>query len=88
MTDHPDPKLVLMTYSLENGVASLNPASHVSLVDRAARQAEFVTDFQVDPTGKVIVASCYTGKLKVVKLKDGELDKNPFDVSYALLQRL
>ncbi|KAI0826862.1 CPSF A subunit region-domain-containing protein [Trametes gibbosa] len=80
MTDHPDAKLVLMSYRSEGGVSALTSGSSQSLVDSAARQAEFVTDFQVDPTGQVVVASCYAGKLKVVKIEGGEL-RQAFDVS-------
>ncbi|KAI8986077.1 CPSF A subunit region-domain-containing protein [Trametes punicea] len=80
MTDHPDAKIVLMSYAVDDGIATLKPGGSHSLVDRAARQAEFVTDFQVDPTGQVVVASCYAGKLKVIKLENGELGQ-AFDVS-------
>ncbi|KAI0335819.1 hypothetical protein GY45DRAFT_705258 [Cubamyces sp. BRFM 1775] len=80
MTNHPDAKVVLMTYGVENDVPALQPGGSHSLVDRAARQAEFVTDFQVDPTGQIAVVSCYAGKLKVIKLEDGELGQ-AFDVS-------
>lgn len=80
MTDHPDPKLVVMAYTKEDGVTSLVPKSSLSLADRAARPAEFVTDVQVDPTGHIAVACCFTGKLKIVPLEKGELG-NSFDVS-------
>lgn len=80
MTDLPDAKLVLMTYSTEGGVAALTSGTSHSLMDQAARPAEFVTDFQVDPTGQVVIASCYAGKLKVVRIEDGELGQ-AFDVS-------
>ena len=80
MTDHPEPKLVLMTYDFVDGVASLSSRSHQSLADRAARQAEFITDFKVDPSGQIVVACAYTGKLKIVTLKNGNLE-NAFDVS-------
>ena len=80
MTDHPDPKLIILSYGVEDGVASLTSIGHHSLADRAARHAEFVTDVQVDPTGKVAVASCYTGKLKVITLNNGKVD-SAFDVS-------
>ncbi|TFK91964.1 hypothetical protein K466DRAFT_514387 [Polyporus arcularius HHB13444] len=87
MTDHPAPKLVVMAFDNEDGVASLTPKSSLSLTDRSARPAEFVTDVQVDPTGKIAVACCFTGKLKVVPLKDGELG-NAFDVSLPELNLL
>lgn len=80
MTDHPDPSLILMSYVIEDGVPSLVQISYQSLADRAGRQAEFVVDFSVDPSGTVIAVSCYTGKLKVMRLEKGKL-KDPFDVS-------
>ncbi|OSD07132.1 hypothetical protein PYCCODRAFT_1449240 [Trametes coccinea BRFM310] len=80
MIDHPDARLVMMHYAVEDGVSSLTPGGSHSLVDRAARQAEFVTDVQVDPSEQIAVASCYAGKLKVVKLENGELGQ-AFDVS-------
>ncbi|CDO76087.1 hypothetical protein BN946_scf184649.g13 [Trametes cinnabarina] len=80
MIDHPDPRVVMMVYVVEGGVVSLVPGGSHSLADRAARQAEFVTDIQVDPTGQIAVASCYAGKLKVIKLEKGELGQ-AFDVS-------
>ena len=77
MTDHPDPKLIVMAY--QEGATSIAELGFLSLADRAARPAEFVTDVQVDPTGKIAIVSCYTGKLKVIPLKDGALG-NAFDV--------
>ncbi|KAI0766387.1 CPSF A subunit region-domain-containing protein [Trametes elegans] len=80
MTDHPDIKLVLFTYETVDGQATLKTTGTCSLVDRAARPAEFVTDVRVDPTGQIAVASCYAGKLKVVSLQGGKLGES-FDVS-------
>ncbi|KAI0754895.1 mono-functional DNA-alkylating methyl methanesulfonate N-term-domain-containing protein [Daedaleopsis nitida] len=85
MTDHPDPKLVVMAY--EEGAPHLITQSSLSLEDRAARPAEFVTDVQVDPTGKLAIVCCFTGKLKVVPLKDGVLGTS-FDVSLPELNLL
>lgn len=80
MTDHPDPKLVLLSYDVVDGVGSLTPTGHISLADRTARPAEFVTDFRVDPSGEVIAVSCYTGKFKILTYGDGKLGSS-FDVS-------
>lgn len=77
MTDHPDAKLLVLAY--QEGATSLTEQGSLSLADHAARPAEFVTDVQVDPTGKVAVVSCYTGKFKVVALKDGNFGTS-FDV--------
>ncbi|KAI1790140.1 mono-functional DNA-alkylating methyl methanesulfonate N-term-domain-containing protein [Ganoderma leucocontextum] len=87
MTDHPDPKLVLLSYDVVHGVGSLTPTGHTALADRTARPAEFVTDFRVDPSGEVVAVSCYTGKFKIVALKDAKLD-NAFDVSLPELNLL
>lgn len=81
LTDHPEPKLIQLTYEVAAGVASLVSNSHIDLQDRYARPAEFVTDVLVDPSGKVAAVSCYTGRLKVVRLEDGKIGTN-FDVSY------
>ncbi|KAH9942902.1 CPSF A subunit region-domain-containing protein [Amylocystis lapponica] len=80
MTDHPDPKLIVLGYAVESGSVSLTSKGHVSLHDRYGRQAEFVTDVFVDPSGQVAVASCYGGKLKVVQFENGMIS-NAFDVS-------
>ncbi|KAI0917003.1 hypothetical protein AcV5_007593 [Taiwanofungus camphoratus] len=80
LTDHPEPKLIQLTYEVAAGVASLVSNSHIDLQDRYARPAEFVTDVLVDPSGKVAAVSCYTGRLKVVRLEDGKIGTN-FDVS-------
>ena len=80
MTDHPEPKIVLMSYVIEEEVPTLVATSFQSLFDRTARPSEYVMDFSVDPTGSVVVASCYSGKLKVIEIKKGKLNE-PFDVS-------
>ncbi|KAH9924683.1 CPSF A subunit region-domain-containing protein [Epithele typhae] len=87
MTDHPDPNLILMSYVVDAGAPSVVPIGSLSLYDRALRQSEFVVDFQVDPTGSIAVASCYTGKLKVVVLEKGKLGA-AFDVSHSDLYNL
>ncbi|KAI0647974.1 CPSF A subunit region-domain-containing protein [Trametes meyenii] len=73
MTDHPDPNIVLMIYSMDGGGSSLTPGDLNTLKDSSARPAEFVTDFQVDPTGQVAAVSCYAGKLKIIPLSPGQL---------------
>ena len=80
MTGDPNPSLIVMAYEVEDGMPNLVPKSSLSLAERGPRRSEFVTGFAVDPTGSVIVASYYTGKLKVAQLTNGQLG-NEFDVS-------
>lgn len=88
LTDHPDPKLIILTYVVDNsGNSSIVSKEFVDLYDRYARPAEFVTDVAVDPTGQVAVVSCYTGRLKVVQFEDGKQTGVPFDISYVKLLR-
>lgn len=80
LTDHPDPELIFLSYSLEDNIRELKTLHHLSLYERSARPAEFFTDVLLDPSGSVLVVSCYTGKLKVVVL-DGGAYENDFDVT-------
>ncbi len=61
---------------------SLETIWSLSLFDRYARHAEFVTDIVMHPSGSVAVVSCYIGKLKVLHFKDGVIHRD-FDVMYA-----
>lgn len=81
LTDHPDPRLILLTYATRNGEAYLDCTYHCALYDRVARHAEFFTDIAVAPSRDLAVASCYVGKLKVIQFSDGEV-KSEFDVMY------
>lgn len=74
LTDHPDPRLLLLEYAVENGQASLSCTWHSSLFDRIARHAEFFTDIVVSPSRDLAVVSCYVGKLKVVRFVDGDVE--------------
>ncbi|TFK20000.1 hypothetical protein FA15DRAFT_673909 [Coprinopsis marcescibilis] len=81
MTSHPDPELVFFSYKeLEGGSAELVATKSLSLFERSPREAEFFNDLVVHPSGEVAVASCYVGKLKVIKLKSGGYEKD-FDLS-------
>jgi DNA damage-binding protein 1 len=84
LTDHPDPELIFLSYtSSHNGtrdVPELKTLHHLSLYERSARPAEFFNDLLLDPSGSVLVVSCYTGKLKIVLLEGGGC-ANDFDVS-------
>ena len=74
LTDHPDAKLILLEYHVEAGVASLESKQHVSLQDLNSRHSEFVNDIIVHPSGSVAIVCCYTGKLRVVLFKDGNIE--------------
>ncbi|TFY79541.1 hypothetical protein EWM64_g4471 [Hericium alpestre] len=79
MTDHPDPKLVVLTFRVPQG--TLATLHTVSLQEQSpVRNNEFLQDVIVDPSGEVIVAACYIGRLKVLKLQDEKLSSQ-FDVS-------
>ncbi|TCD64528.1 hypothetical protein EIP91_003995 [Steccherinum ochraceum] len=79
MVDHPDPRIVVLSYEEENGSARLTDVGSVFLHDRVARHAEFCNDVVVDPTGNVAVVSCYVGKLRVLVLNEGVIEQD-FDV--------
>ncbi|KAF8895272.1 CPSF A subunit region-domain-containing protein [Infundibulicybe gibba] len=81
MIDHPDPELILFSYTESDGTLSIK--KQLSLHERTPRQAEFFTDVVVHPSGKVAVVSCYAGKLKVVKFKAGNYESD-FDVSASI----
>ena len=74
MTDHPTPELIFLAYSRsrETGQMTFETTRILSLHDRSARQAEYLNDVFVDPSGAIALVSCYAGKLKVVHIKDGE----------------
>lgn len=79
LTDHPDPKLILLKFDDSKEIPELTDAWSESLFDRNGRHAEYVTDIIVHPAGRAAVVSCYTGKLRVLSFKAGQVDKN-FDV--------
>ena len=85
LTDHPDPRLLLLEYAVENGQASLSCTWHSSLFDRIARHAEFFTDIAVSESREVAVVSCYVGKLKVIHFLEGEVESD-FEVMYVVPQ--
>ncbi|KAG6854676.1 hypothetical protein C0991_003324 [Blastosporella zonata] len=80
LLSHPDPELIFLSYTDNPSSGSqLSVKKELSLYERTPRPAEFFTDVVVHPSGKVAVVSCYTGKLRVVKLKAGNYDED-FDV--------
>ncbi|KAF9454820.1 hypothetical protein P691DRAFT_716708 [Macrolepiota fuliginosa MF-IS2] len=81
MLAHPDPELIFLSYAeSEHGLAELQPTKHISLYERTPRPAEFLNDILAHPSGKLAVASCYAGKLKIINLKAGRY-QDDFDVS-------
>lgn len=80
MIAHPDPELVFLAYNEpESGNGELIVKKQLSLYERAPRPAEFFNDLLVHPSGKLAVASCYAGKLKIINLKAGAYTED-FDV--------
>ncbi|KAJ6466487.1 CPSF A subunit region-domain-containing protein [Mycena sanguinolenta] len=69
MLDHPEPELVFLTYN----EGTLSTTKRLELVERNHNQrpAEFFNDILVHPDGELALVSCYTGKLKVVELQNG-----------------
>lgn len=84
LTDHPDPELIFLSYTTSHtggtDIPELKTLHHLSLYERNARPAEFFNGILLDPSGVVLVISCYAGKLKVVLLEGGGYE-NDFDVS-------
>ncbi|GJE83978.1 DNA damage-binding protein 1 [Phanerochaete sordida] len=79
LTDHPYPKLILLTLHVEDDTRELREKWSTDLHDRNARHAEYLNDIVVHPAGRAAIISCYAGKLKVVTFKKGGVDKD-FDV--------
>lgn len=80
MIAHPDPELVFFTYIDRQGDnPGLEVSKKLSLFERIARPAEFFNDVLVHPSGKLAIVSCYSGKLKIIRLKSGTYDKD-YDV--------
>lgn len=80
MLDHPDPALLFLTYTESiAGTGELTVKKELPLYERLPRSAEFCNDVFVDPTGTLVAASCYAGKLKVVRLKAGSWEQD-FDI--------
>jgi DNA damage-binding protein 1 len=79
LTDHPDPRLILLQYSTGTEPPELTEIWSSSLYDRHARHAEYLNDIIVHPAGRAAVVSCYAGKLKVITLNDGKVNRD-FDV--------
>lgn len=84
MLDHPEPELIVLEYTISNNgvrdAACLRTINKLSLHERSARAAEFCNTVVFDSSGKVAVTSCYKGKLKVILLENGSIQRD-FDVS-------
>ncbi|KAH9042112.1 CPSF A subunit region-domain-containing protein [Lactarius pseudohatsudake] len=87
LTDHPDPRLIFITYSTFSTGGRLNAVKTLSLYHHNSRPSEFLHTVLVDPTGSVAVINCYTGKFRVVELESG-FYKNDFDVMVSELNIL
>ncbi|KAK7464711.1 hypothetical protein VKT23_005917 [Stygiomarasmius scandens] len=78
--DHPDPELLVLSYSEtgpDNGKLEL--IEQIQLDERSSRPAEFFNDILVHPSGELVVVSCYAGRLKVFNLSSGSYSEN-YDV--------
>lgn len=80
MIDHPTPELIFLTYSVSSAGFTLTTTKSLSLYERSPRQAEYLNDTLVDPSGRLAVVSCYTGKLKFILMNGGKYDRD-FDLS-------
>ncbi|KAI9512431.1 CPSF A subunit region-domain-containing protein [Russula earlei] len=88
LTDHPEPRLIFFSYLTPSSCGPfLRAVKTLSLYYHHARPSEFLHSVLVDPSGKVALVNCYTGKIKVVELEDG-LYVNDFDVMVAELNIL
>lgn len=81
MITHPNPELIFLSYEEPtSGKGRMVVQKKFPLVERSPRSSEFLNDFIVHPSGKVIIVNCYAGKLKVIMLKGGQYVED-FDVS-------
>lgn len=74
MTDHPAPKLVVLSPKWINNRLSLVTVQTESLYEQIARPSEFVHNVFLDPYGYVGLAHCYTGKAKAFTINDGIME--------------
>jgi DNA damage-binding protein 1 len=80
LTDHPDPRLIFFSYSTPSSSSPfLKALKTLSLYHHHVRPSEYLHSVTVDPSGRVALVNCYTGKIKVVEIEDG-LYTNDFDV--------
>ncbi|KAI0269851.1 CPSF A subunit region-domain-containing protein [Gloeopeniophorella convolvens] len=88
LTDHPDPRVIFLSYSAStSGTPSLKSTKTLSLYHHNSRPSEFLHTILVDPSGGVAIANCYTGKIRVIELKNGEY-KSDFDAMVSELNIL
>lgn len=64
---------MFLTYTQSDAGGMFSTTKRLELVERNHNQrpAEFFNDVLVHPDGKLALVSCYTGKLKVVVLNNG-----------------
>lgn len=80
MTDHPNASLIVLEpQTSASGALQLLAHKAISLYERSSRHAEFCNTVVIDRAGEIAVASAYTGRLRVVRFKDGKATSN-FDV--------
>ncbi|CAK5284351.1 unnamed protein product, partial [Mycena citricolor] len=74
MLDHPEAELIFLEFKRsQDSRYSLVISKRVELVQRNVNQrpAEFFNDLIVHPHGRIAIASCFSGKIKVVRLNGG-----------------
>ncbi|KAH7910836.1 CPSF A subunit region-domain-containing protein [Hygrophoropsis aurantiaca] len=89
LTDHPEPQLIFVTFTVHDCNSSeVKATKYLSLFERNARASEFYHNMLVDPTARIAVVSVYVGKLKIVLLgEEGQYDRD-FDASLPELNLL
>ncbi|KAG6831652.1 hypothetical protein H0H87_004602 [Tephrocybe sp. NHM501043] len=70
---------IVMNEDESSSGCQLTVTKELSLYERTPQPAEYFTDIVVHPSGKIAIASCYKGKLRVIKLKAGHHEED-FDV--------
>lgn len=81
LTDHPYPKVTLLSLSLlETGVRTLLEDGVIDLQEPGAQPSEFLTDIVVNLSATIVVAICYARRLKVILVENHRFGDN-FDVS-------
>ncbi|KAF5338915.1 hypothetical protein D9611_008687 [Ephemerocybe angulata] len=83
MISHPDPEVIFLAYeAVADGKKELVVNHSLSLRERSSRPAEFFNDLLVHPSGQLVVAHCYTGRIKVIFVEAGDYEQD-FDCAFS-----
>lgn len=74
MLDHPEPELLFLSYDPAQKTLKLD--TQLQLYEPTPRPAEFLNRVFVHPSGQIVVASCYVGRLRVCQLSEGKLERD------------